>query len=134
MKKITINYTTSATDVVGALDEKMNAMSAEDQVSVVKTMRGLQLNGDLWLRHYHLEPGVLTMYYILDSDQAVENFAPAKAIYEAASGFQDLTVEEMPFEEFAAFAAEHDNDETPRSTKTVELVEAFLAQQAAKEG
>ena len=133
MKKVKITYTTSATDSVAAMDEKMDTLSSEDQVTLVKTMRTLQLNGDLWLRHYHCEGGHLDLYYILDSDDAVTSFAPAKAIFESAPNFVSCTIDEMPFEDFAAFAAEHDGEETPRATKTVEMVDAFIAMQGGSE-
>tara|TARA_B100001769_G_C21961843_1_gene517567 strand:+ start:264 stop:674 length:411 start_codon:yes stop_codon:yes gene_type:complete len=125
MKKVTIKYphngrriTQFVTEVIDELDNDKTAYA--NMWNGLKTMTD---EGDIWFRNYEHDGANINCVFILDSDEAVTKLAPYRAYLESATGFIETTVEDMSFDDFAAFAAERDETNIPHARKT-ELFEA----------
>ena len=82
-------------------------------------LKSMTESGDIWFRNYEHNGDNINCVFILDSDTALSTFAPHQAYLESATGFIDTVVEDMTFDEFAAFAAERDETwvDHPRKTE-----------------
>jgi hypothetical protein len=121
MKKVTIKFPHNGrriTEFVTNLIDELNN-NAAGFASMYNGMKEMTECGDIWFRNYEHNGENIDCVFILDSDEAVTKMADHRAFIETATGFGETTVEEMSFDEFAAFAA--DRDETwvdhPRKTE-----------------
>ena len=121
MKKVTIRYphngrriTQFVTEIIDDLDNDKTAYA--NMFNGLKTMVE---NGDIWFRNYEHSGDHINCVFILDSDTALTAFEPNKTYLESATGYVDTVVEDMSFDEFAAFAAEREETwvEHPRKTE-----------------
>ena len=133
MKKVTIKYphngrriTEFVTQIIDELDNDKTAYA--NMFNGLKTMTD---NGDIWFRNYEHDGDNVNCVFVLDSDTSVSTFAPHRAHLESATGFIETTVEEMSFDEFAAFAAERDETNIPHARKEELLGEVGVARSAA---
>jgi hypothetical protein len=77
-------------------------------------------NGDIWFKNYEHDGDNINGVFILDSDESVTRMAPHRAYLETATGFIETTVEDISFDDFAAFAAERD-DTNVQYARKIEL-------------
>ena len=112
MKKVTIRYPHNGRRITQFVTEIIDELD-NDQTAYANMFNGLKTmteNGDIWFRNYEHEGDNINCVFILDSDTSLSTFAPHRTYLESATGYIDTVVEDMTFDEFAAFAA--DRDET----------------------
>ena len=112
MKKVTIRYPHNGRRITQFVTEVIDELD-NDQTAYANMFNGLKTmteNGDIWFRNYEHEGDNINCVFILDSDTSLSTFAPHRTYLESATGYIDTVVEDMTFDEFAAFAA--DRDET----------------------
>tara|TARA_B110000879_G_scaffold157744_1_gene203722 strand:- start:1047 stop:1454 length:408 start_codon:yes stop_codon:yes gene_type:complete len=111
MKKVTIKFPHNGmriTEFVTSLTDELD----NDQTKFEAMFRGLKEmtdNGDIWFKNYEHDGDNINGVFILDSDESVTRMAPHRAYLETATGFIETTVEDISFDDFAAFAAERDD-------------------------
>ena len=112
MKKVTIRYPHNGRRITQFVTEIIDELD-NDQTAYANMFNGLKTmteNGDIWFRNYEHEGDNINCVFILDSDTSLSTFAPHRTYLESATGYIDTVVEDMTFDEFAAFAA--DREET----------------------
>jgi|TARA_B110000240_G_C13410498_1_gene414973 hypothetical protein len=122
MKKVTIKFPHNGmriTEFVTSLTDELD----NDQTKFEAMFRGLKEmtdNGDIWFKNYEHDGDNINGVFILDSDESVTRMAPHRAYLETATGFIETTVEDISFDDFAAFAAERD-DTNVQYARKIEL-------------
>lgn len=119
MKKVTIKFphngkriTQFVTEIIDELDN--DKAKFETMFNGLKAMTD---DGDIWFRNYEHDGANINCTFILDSDEAVTKMAPHRAYLESATGHVETTVEDITFDEFAAFAAERDETHVQHARK-----------------
>lgn len=109
MKKVTMKFNHNGADTFEEFYKAKLDSFAEDEFRTLFTeIKGMVDGGDIWFRHFENVGDVNNITYIVDSDAAMENFKSARDILEAQPEFIETVVEDITFEEFAAYATEHD--------------------------
>jgi len=122
MKKVTIKFPHNGkriTEFVTSLTDELD----NDQTKFEAMFNGLKEmtdNGDIWFKNYEHDGDNINGVFILDSDESVTRMAPHRAYLETATGFIETTVEDISFDDFAAFAAERD-DTNVQYARKIEL-------------
>jgi|TARA_B110000305_G_C19291247_1_gene564307 hypothetical protein len=122
MKKVTIKFPHNGmriTEFVTSLTDELD----NDQTKFEAMFKGLKEmtdNGDIWFKNYEHDGDNINGVFILDSDESVTRMAPHRAYLETATGFIETTVEDISFDDFAAFAAERD-DTNVQYARKIEL-------------
>lgn len=126
MKKVIISLDSgSTTDVNEFYTSTVSNLSDEDLTTIGLTVRELTENGDIWFKHYYIENNECKLVYVMDSESAVTNFAPALAIFESLSLYNSTNVQDLTFENFADYASEFEE-----TSIINERVETLLNQQS----
>ena len=119
MKKVTIKFphngrriTEFVTNIIDELDNDQAKFA-----TMYNCLKGMTDEGDIWFRNYEHNGDNIDVVFILDSDTAVSKFATHRAYMETATGFIETTVEDMSFDEFAAFAADRDETHVEHARK-----------------
>ena len=110
MKKVTIKYPHNGRRITQFVTEVTDELD-NDKTAYANIWNGLKTmtdEGDIWFRNYEHDGDNINCVFILDSDEAVTKMAPYRSYLESAAGFIETTVEDMSFDDFAAFAAERD--------------------------
>lgn len=123
MKKVTIRYPHNGRRITQFVTEIIDELD-NDQTAYANMFNGLKTmteNGDIWFRNYEHDGANINCVFILDSDESVTKFAPHRTYLESATGYIDTVVEDITFDEFAAFAAERNETliEHPRKKELI---------------
>lgn len=118
MKKVTIKLTHNGADTFEEYYKaKLDAFSDEDLSTIVTEVKGMVDGGDIWFRHFHTDGSVNHLVYILDSEDAVTTFQTARSIIESDADFIETVVEDITFDDFAAYASEHNETDIAHERK-----------------
>jgi|TARA_X000001036_G_scaffold401876_1_gene407278 hypothetical protein len=119
MKKVTLKFPHSGRRITQFVTEIIDELD-NDQTAFANCFNGLKAmtdDGDIWFRNYEHDGANINCVFILDSDESVTKFAPHRTYLESATGHIETTVEDITFDEFAAFAAERDETHVQHARK-----------------
>ena len=120
MKKVTIKFPHNGRRITQFVNEIVYQLD-NDKTKFESMFNGLKTmteEGDIWFKNYEHDGDNINAVYILDSDESVTKMAPHRAYLETATGHIETTVEDMTFDEFAAFAAARDETHILYARKT----------------
>lgn len=118
MKKVTIKFTSATDDIETFVTGKFDSLDDATLASLHSTIGTNTTNGNIWLRHYCIEGSQAHMIYILDDADAVTAVQPALTLMAGIAGYVETVTEDMTFDEFSAYAADHRETEIVHSRKT----------------
>jgi hypothetical protein len=117
MKKLTFKFSNSADTIEEFYTSQMDKLTESQFVSIYEKIQIAIANGDVWLRHYCLVDSEAHLIWFLDSADSQTNFQPVIEILETLDDYITLDAEEVTFEEFATFAAAHEESIIPHARK-----------------
>jgi hypothetical protein len=118
MKKVTIKLNHNGADTFEEYYKaKLDAYSDEDLTTLTTKIKTMVDGGDIWFRHFDTDGSVNSLVYILDSADAVTTFQTARDVLESDVDFIETIVEEISFEDFAAYASEHNETDIAHERK-----------------
>lgn len=116
MKKLTVTLSNSTiTNIEEFHNSVIDTISDADLITLGSTIKSLSENGDIWFKHYYLDNDKCHLLYIFDSEDALTNFSPAKAVLESLEMFDKSVDEDLTFEQFADLASQYDETFIPNN-------------------